>query len=429
MIMDKIQELTKALNGEKLSERLEALTELVSMEKRGEIESVPAAGDVNNHIHTWYSFSPYSPAKAVWLAKRAGLATAGIMDHDSISGAAEFRAAAKIAGIRATSGAEIRVTFGGEDFSGRRINNPDQKGVAYMTLHAVPECGRNALREYLAPVSAARGERNLAMVERLNAVTERAGVSLDYKKDVLPLSKAHEGGSVTERHILFALSLALTQKYGRGAGLISVLTEKLGLEIGAKNLSWLSDTENPGYEYDVLGVLKSGLVSKFYVNAGKTECPDAASAVALGRRIGAIPAYAYLGDVVSSVTGDKKAQTFEDGYLSELFAELKRAGYGAVTYMPSRNTAEQLSRVRRMCEENNLFQISGEDINSPRQSFVCTAARAPEFENLRVAAYALIGSENAAFADPAFSFSSEKAEKEYPKTAGRAAAFAAMAVN
>ena len=39
--------------------------------------------------------------------------------------------------------------------------------------------------------------------------------------------------------------------------------------------------------------------------------------------LGAIPAYAYLGDVGDSVTGDKKAQKFEDDFLPELIKEIK----------------------------------------------------------------------------------------------------------
>ena len=45
---------------------------------------------INNHIHTTYSFSPYSPTAAVYAARMEGLCTAGIIDHDSISGAEEF---------------------------------------------------------------------------------------------------------------------------------------------------------------------------------------------------------------------------------------------------------------------------------------------------------------------------------------------------
>ena len=46
---------------------------------------------INNHIHTTYSFSPYSPTAAVYAARMEGLCTAGIIDHDSISGAEDGR--------------------------------------------------------------------------------------------------------------------------------------------------------------------------------------------------------------------------------------------------------------------------------------------------------------------------------------------------
>jgi hypothetical protein len=98
------------------------------------------------------------------------------------------------------------------------------------------------------------------------------------------------------------------------------------------------------------------------------------------------------------VTGDKKAQTFEDSYLDELFIFLSQAGFQAVTYMPSRNTRQQLLRLRELCDRYSFFQISGEDINQPRQAFVCTAMRDLLFANLYDAAWALIGHERLATA-------------------------------
>jgi len=109
--------------------------------------------------------------------------------------------------------------------------------------------------------------------------------------------------------------------------------------------------------------------------------------------VGAIPAYAYLGDVTNSVTGDKKAQKFEDEYLDLLVSTLKDLGFYAITYMPSRNTDEQLERIMRLCRENGFFEISGEDINSSRQSFICPALAKPECAHLAPAAHALIGHE------------------------------------
>ena len=45
---------------------------------------------INNHIHTTFSFSPYSPTAAAWRARAEGLCTAGIIDHDSLGGNREF---------------------------------------------------------------------------------------------------------------------------------------------------------------------------------------------------------------------------------------------------------------------------------------------------------------------------------------------------
>ena len=61
---------------------------------------------INNHIHTFYSFSPYSPAAAVYAARAEGLCTAGIIDHDSIAGAGEFIEAGRILDMPVTASYE-----------------------------------------------------------------------------------------------------------------------------------------------------------------------------------------------------------------------------------------------------------------------------------------------------------------------------------
>ena len=55
----------------------------------------------------------------------------------------------------------------------------------------------------------------------------------------------------------------------------------------------------------------------------------------------------------------------------------------------------------KLCKDNGFFQISGEDINSPRQSFKCKALDDPNFGHLIDATYTLIGYENAATEDMA----------------------------
>ncbi|MEI6131849.1 MAG: PHP domain-containing protein [Bacillota bacterium] len=393
--------------------RLGALRALVRMVNKGEIQRPVQANDVNNHIHTSYSFSPYSPTMALWMAYMAGLVTAGIMDHDSICGAEEFIEAGKIIGMGVTVGVECRVDFSMTSLGGRRLNNPDQDSIAYVTLHGVPHTQIDKVRKFFEPLIAFRHERNKRMTARLNEILAPHGISINYERDVCPLSMSYDGGSVTERHLLFAVSKKIVAKYGRGADVVEFLEKKLGIEISKKNQEWLSDPENKFYEYDLLGVLKSDLVKGFYENA-KDECPPVEDLVKLANEVGAIAAYAYLGDVTDSVTGDKKAQKFEDDFLDELFDELAKIGFKTITYMPSRNSKEQLQRVKALCEEHQFFQISGEDINSPRQTFVCEAQRSPEFSNLIDATWALIGHEKAATKDLKKAFFYEETVEKIP---------------
>lgn len=395
-----------------------------------EDEKNPQAGnspreDVNNHIHTCYSFSPYTPEQAILRAKEAGLATAGIMDHDTLAGAEAFEHAGRLHGMPTTVGMEVRANFSHTPLNGRRINNPDQASIAYIALHAVPKPQRGALQQFMKPYTEARMIRNRVMTRRLNAMLQPHGIVLSYDADILPLSQWQHGGSVTERHLLYALSRKLLAMREPGPELVSFLQDDLNLSLTPKQTSQLSDPRNPHLAYDLLGILKSGLVASFYVDA-TAECPDISTLAVAAREAEAILAYAYLGDVTESVTGDKKAQSFEDSYLELLFQTLKSLGFQAVTYMPSRNTPEQLRRLRALCDKHGLFQISGEDINSPRQAFVCEAMREPGFENLVEAAWALIGHETACAQGAGNGMFSENSLSRMPDLEERTAHFATL---
>lgn len=409
-------------------ERLANLRQLVSDARAGRLALPTPGRDVNNHIHTIYSFSPYSPTAAVWFAWQAGLCTCGLMDHDSIAGAGEFIEAAGIVGMGSTVGLECRVKFDGTPFAGRRINNPDQDSVAYIALHGVPHGRTQELNDYFAPYRARRNLRNRRMVQAVNGLMSRYGVELDFERDVLPLSQAAHGGSVTERHLASALAYRLMERIGMGTELVSFLEGELGLSLSAKLRGFLSDAKNPHYMYDLLGLIKSDLIARFYLEA-TDECPDVREVLELSERLGAISCYAYLGDVGESVTGDKRAQRFEDAYLEELVPYLKRLGFRAVTYMPSRNTRVQLERVRALCEENGLFQISGEDINSPRQAFVCQAQRDPAFLHLYRATWALIAHEWRATQDPDDGLFGANSVRRWPEFDERVKAFAQLGEN
>ncbi len=385
-------------------ERIAALRRIVEKKKYG-LGNFPKSEEVNNHVHTHYSFSPYYPAHAAFQAAAAGLQAVGSVDHDSIGAARETEEAAALLGIGSTAGYELRVNFSGTAVEGRRLNNPDSENIGYIVIHGVPRTVIGRVEEFLRPINDARNARNRKQVERLNQILGEYEIEpLRFDAEVAPLSLVREGGSITERHILYALALRLIELFGKGEKLLETLRYRFGIDPPARVEKHLSDAENPHYAYDLLGVMKSTFLPSFFIQPNEEEAISVSYAVDFANEIGAIPAYAYLGDVGESPTGDKKAQRFEDAFLEELIPEVARIGFKSVTYMPPRNSKEQLLRVQRLAAEAGLMEISGVDINSSRQSFNCPEVMEPTFRHLNETTWALIAHEKLAAEDPRYGF-------------------------
>ena len=377
------------------AERLEALKAAISG------EAFPDwVAESNNHIHTCYSFSPYTPTEAALRARRAGLRVVGSVDHDSIGAAAEMTAACRALGMGSVTGFEIRAFFDPDGpFASRKLNNPDSEGVAYMTVQGVPAPAREKAAEWLAPKRAARLERTLKMAAAANGILEGLGLEpFDPQADMVGISQYGNGGGITERHLLAAMATSLIKGFGRGPCLVEGL-EKMGVSIPPALAGALGDADNLHLMFDLLGLLKAEYLDRIYIQP-TDELPTAAEVVAFADSIGAIATYAYLGDVSASPTGDKKAEKFEDEFLDELFEKLEELGLRAVTYMPPRNTAAQLARIHELALKHGMLEISGVDINQPRQQFNCPELRAPEFAELNEATWAMVAHEALSSIDP-----------------------------
>ena len=389
-----------ALNHSERSQRLAAAQQVGAAIKSGLITR-SLSEEVNCHVHTKYSFSPYFPAMAAWKALEAKLLVVGIIDHDSVSGCDEMLDAGAAMGIAATAGCEIRVSFAGTKVAGRKLNNPDSVEIGYIALHGLPRRAFAETKAFLAPVFAARNQRNRRMLEALNRLLAPLGIAaLDFERDVVSASQAAEQGSITERHLLFALAKRLIEVAGVGPALLTLVRDKLGVTLSPKLAPLLADPANPHHIYDLIGVLKSAFIERIFIQPGSDECMPVAQAVAFGNRVGAIPVYAYLGDVGESPTGDKKAEKFEDDFLELLVAEVKALDFKGITYMPPRNTSAQLQRLQDLCRQHDLFEISGVDINSSRQSFTCPIILEPQFRHLVDATWALFAHEHLGNFDP-----------------------------
>jgi len=414
------------------TERLSALRSLEAENSKSK-NTPGSCTEINNHIHTIYSFSPYTPSMAALVARNAGLGAAGSVDHDSAAAADEMIAACSILGIGGCVGFELRVSFRtGADgkpspFAKRKINNPDSEGYAYMTVQGIPDRSLEKTADFLAPLRAERLKRTRAMTVSANGLLREAGFSgIDFERDVAARSKYNEGGGVTERHLTAAIAEKVILKFGKGPELTGGLKSKLGVTISPKLETLLSDPSNPHYLYDLLGILKSEFIPGIYIQPDEKECIPAERVTSFAKSISAIPAYAYLGDVRESPTGDKKAEKFEDDFIEELFAELSGMGFRAVTYMPPRNTREQLRVLRALSAERGLMEISGVDINSSRQSFNCPEVLREEFRHLLDTTWALIAHERLASVDERYGLFSERNPLASAALAQRLAFYASL---
>jgi PHP domain len=381
------------LNNGSSADRKSALIQVAGFIENQKIKRT-ANTEVNNHVHTTYSFSHYSPSGAAHAAWLDGLQAVGLMDHDSISGADEMIEACKVMGIASTIGFEIRVNFSGTSVEGLRTNNPDSKNISYITVQGVPADKFQEVEKFLEPVKTERNIRNKKEVENLNNIISVFGIeTIDFKKDVLEQSMSTFGGSVTERHILAALSRKLINKLGKGFSIVTFLENELNIELSSVIREYLLDKDNPHYLYDLLGTMKGDFLLRFFIQPNEEECLPVSKVVDFANSIGAIPAYSYLGDVAKSPTGDKKAQAFEDSFLDKLMEEVKTLGFRAVTYMPPRNTRVQLDRIQSLCRKHNFMEISGVDINSSRQIFNCPPILEEKNKHLIDSTWALIAHE------------------------------------
>lgn len=382
-------------------ERVAALRELIDAGH----EFPELVQESNNHIHTIYSFSPYTPSMAALKGRDVGLQVVGSVDHDSVAAAAEMRDAAAVCGMGAVTGFEVRAMLhstddeaaGNAPFKDRKLNNPDSVGVAYLTVQGIPAVGRERADEFLRPIRQARVERTRQMAEAANEILAGLGApQFDFERDVLGISQLATGGTVTERHLLYAMSSALIEGFGRGQALLDGLAS-MGITVPEKLSETLGDEANRFLAYDLLGLLKAEYLEKLYIQptrlADGGELPDARDVVALALEVGAIPCYAYLGDVSASPTGDKKAEKFEDEYIDDLVEVLKQIGFPAITFMPPRNTPEQLARISDLSAEHGLIEVSGVDINQPRQVFNCPELREERFDHLNTSTWALVAHE------------------------------------
>jgi hypothetical protein len=334
-----IEQLEQQLDSFDAAQRKDALAKLWNLAQSGQVALARPGTDVNLHAHTFFSYNAYgySPSKFAWLARKRGLAAAGIVDFDVLDALEEFWAAGKLLGLKRCASLESRAFV--PEFSTRVINSPGEPGVAYHMGVGFPREIRHPLLSQMRHTAEAR---NRELIRRVNDFL--APVGLDCGKDVLSLTP---NGNATERHICEAYS-----KKGDTA----FWKSKLG--------------DCPADAGKLQALIRSKTMKKGgagYVQPGKDSFPLMADMNRFVLECGAIPTLTWL----DGTSEGEKA-------IEELVQVAVSSGAAAINVIPDRNYTpgvkdqklQNLYDVVALAEKHHFPVIVGTEMNAPGNKFV-----------------------------------------------------------
>ena len=343
-----IESLEKQLDSFDPAQRRAALLALLQASRAGS-PALPAPGtDINLHSHTFFSYNAYgySPSKFAWLARKAGLAVAGVVDFDVLDALEEFLEAGQLAGLKTCVSLESRVFV--PEFATRVINSPGEPGIAY---HMGVGFTRAVKNPFLDEMRSAAAQRTRDLLARVNAFLRP--VELDFEKEVAPLSP---NGNATERHLCEAFERKAAQVFPDGAQLAAFWKEKLGeaAPAGVKLQNLIRSK-----------TMKKGGVG--YVQPGQGSFPLMADMNRFVLEAGAIPTLAWLD---GTTDGEKR--------MEELFEVGRASGVAALNIIPDRNYTpgvkdqklQNLYDVVALAEKNHFPIIVGTEMNAAGNKFV-----------------------------------------------------------
>jgi hypothetical protein len=352
-----IEELEGKLDSFDFAERKEALLELCERVESGQIILPEANKGVNLHCHSFFSYNNYgySPSKFAWLARKRGLAVAGVVDFDVLDGLEEFLDACRMVGLRGCVGLETRVFV--PEFAEKVINSLGEPGISYDMGIGFPGASMEAeQQEFLKGLGETATLRNIDLTGRVNDYL--SPVVLDYEKDVLILTPS---GNATERHICLGYARKAKEVLGTGEELIRFWSEKLGIDSASLDLP-------EGQKLlDVIRAktMKRGGVG--YIQSDKGSFPLMADMNRFVEAAGGIPTMTWL-------DGTSEAEQS----IEELVEVVMSTGAAAINIIPDRNykpgvkdkKLENLYEVVELAEKLSLPIVVGTEMNSPGQKFV-----------------------------------------------------------
>lgn len=354
-----IGELEKQLDSFDEAVRHKALEQLAE-QIVSDVVAAPDAGElINLHCHTFYSYNAYgySPSRFAWLAKKSGLAIAGVVDFDVLDGLSEFLQAARLLNIKGIVGMETRVFI--PEFADRVINSPGEPGISYHMGVGFPTTKlQDPQLKFLEQLKKTAQQRNKELLERVN--NHLNPLKLNYETDVLPLTPA---ANATERHICLAYAKKAAQIYGDTDQLAEFWSDKLA--VNAKELDLPDGAKLQGTIRSK--TMKRGGVG--YVQPDSGSFPTISTANEFILKSGAIPTLTWL----NGLSDGEQA-------IEELLDVTIASGVQAINIIPDRNytpgqgqadeKCRKLYEIVEIARQRNLPIVVGTEMNSPGTKFV-----------------------------------------------------------
>ena len=352
-----MQDLEQQLDSFNAQERKSALAKLINKCNLGEIRLNQTGNYVNVHIHTFYGYNAYgySPSKAAWLARKHGLAVAGIIDFDVLDGLNEFLEAAKSTHIKACVGIETRVYV--PEYADKEINSPGEPGIAYHIGIGIPRVPvQSHMCEFLKRLKQMSQQRNIELAGRVNKFLEPAAI--DFNADVLPLTP---NGNPTERHLCLAYAIKAEKIFNDNDKLAQFWTQKLGCS---------ADTIDLPHGPKLLGEIRKKTMKKGsvgYVQPDKGSFPAMAEVNRFILEAGGIPALCWL-DGISE--GEKEEEKLLEVAMSSGVRAFSVIPNPVYTPHDPKKKLENLYKVIKLVGSMGLPIISGTEMNNLGQKIV-----------------------------------------------------------
>ncbi len=317
------------------------------------VESQPGL-NINNHIHTPFSFSSFSDMEEVFeLAAREHINVLGINDFYTADGYTEFKDMAFKSGVFPVFNMEYIGLLKEEQAGDVRVNDPNNPGRTYLTGKAFkfPFKLEATYADMLDKVIDESQLQVKEMVEKTNNYFSSLGLQFTFS--YTEIKKRFAKNLVRERHLSRAIRVAVFESFDDAEKRQTIFEKILNMEVDEQLLSNESGLEN---------AIRSKLLKKggyAFVEETESSFLPVAELVKLILNAGGIPTYPVLLD-----DPEGNFTEFESDW-EKLYKRLISLGIYAVELIPGRNDKKILTDFVNFFDEKGFVVTFGTEHNTP----------------------------------------------------------------